>query len=290
VVPRLFLEADGLYVRLQREKQKHRELKMAIGYEGWERLPQARERYRLVGKRVYCQGSEEIDFWEGAILALGRQWDWSRIPLVVLNGDGARWIDERVQPFERAIRQLDGFHLARSCYQAGGEAGPELYQAMWQGDWEQAREILSEVRPSKKEGRAREWVEKVIREEWGADWRIQAGVEIEEGRGLGAMEGNGAQILARRMKGKGTSWSGRGASAMAKVRELLTNGELSQWCGRQAVRGSLVQKPSVSVRATTRKKRDQGEWLQAGVPALYGPSASKPWVQILRQMLHPHTY
>jgi hypothetical protein len=127
VVPRLFLEADGLYVRLQREKQKHRELKMAIGYEGWERLPQARERYRLVGKRVYCQGSEEIDFWEGAILALGRQWDWSRIPLVVLNGDGARWIDERVQPFERAIRQLDGFHLARSCYQAGGEAGPELY-------------------------------------------------------------------------------------------------------------------------------------------------------------------
>jgi hypothetical protein len=125
-VPRLFLEADGLYVRLQREKQKHREVKMAIGYEGWERLLQARERYRVVGKRVYCQGSEGIDFWEGAILAFGRRWDWSRIPLVVLNGDGARWIDEGVQPFERAIRQLDRFHLARSCYHTGGEAGPEL--------------------------------------------------------------------------------------------------------------------------------------------------------------------
>ena len=209
---------------------------------------------------------------------------------MVLNGDGARWIDERVQPFERAIRQLDGFHLARSCYQAGGEAGPELYQAMRQGDWERAREILSEVRPSKKEGRAREWIEKVVREEWGADWRIQAGVEMEEGRGLGTMEGNGAQILARRMKGKGMNWSERGASAMAKVRELLTNGELSQWCGRQAARGNSMPKPPVAIRATTRKKRDQGKWLQAGVPALYGPSASKPWVQILRQMLHPHTY
>ena len=30
VVPRLFLEADGLYVRLQREKRNHREIRMAI--------------------------------------------------------------------------------------------------------------------------------------------------------------------------------------------------------------------------------------------------------------------
>ena len=55
---------------------------------------------------------------------------------------------------------------------------------------------------------------------------------------------------------------------MARVRELLTNGELSQWCGRQAARGNSMQKPPVAVRATTRKKRDQREWLQAGVPAL----------------------
>jgi hypothetical protein len=57
------------------------------------------------------------------------------------------------------------------------------------------------------------------------------------------------------------------ASAIAKVRELLINGELSQWCGRQVARGSLMQKPPVAVRARTRKQRDQGEWLQAGVPA-----------------------
>ena len=288
-VPRLFLEADGLYVRLQREKRKHREIRMAIGYEGWERLPQTKERYQLVGKRVYCQGSERIDFWEGTVLAFGRQWDWSQIPQVVLNGDGAKWIDEGVEPFEGGIRQLDGFHLARSCYHAGGEAGPELYEAMRRGDWKQAREILSKVTPSRKEGRARAWVEKVIREERGADWRVQAGVEKEEGRGMGTMEGNGAQILARRMKGKGMSWTERGAGAMAKVRELLTNGELNQWCGRQAAR-SPVEKPSVAVRATAREKRNQGEWLQAGVPSLYGPHASRPWARILRQMFHPYTY
>jgi hypothetical protein len=135
--------------------------------------------------------------------------------------------------------------------------------------------------------RARDWIEKVIQEERGADWRTQAGVEMDEGRGLGTMEGNVAQILARRMKGKGMSWSKSGAGAMAKVRELLVNGELDQWCGRQVARECSVQKPTV--RATTRKKRDQGEWLQAGVPALYGPSASKPWAKALRQVLHPLT-
>ena len=76
---------------------------------------------------------------------------------------------------------------------------------------------------------------------------------------------------------------------MAKVRELLTNGELNQWCGRRAARSS-GQYSSVAVRATARKKRSQGEWPQAGVPALYGPHASMPWAQALREMLHPDTY
>ena len=87
-----------------------------------------------MGKRVYCQGDEGIDFWEGVTLAFGRRWDWGRIPLVVINGDGAKWIDEGVKAFERAIRQLDGFHLARSCRQAGGEKGANLYEAIRKGE------------------------------------------------------------------------------------------------------------------------------------------------------------
>ena len=106
-------------------------------------------------------------------------------------------------------------------------------EAMRRGDWEQARGILSTVAPSRKEGRAQAWVEKVIQEERGADWRIQVGAEMGDGRGMGTMEENGAQIPARRMKGKGMSRAERGADAMAKVRELLTNGELNQWCGRR---------------------------------------------------------
>jgi hypothetical protein len=50
VVERLFVEADGVYVRLQREEQSHMEIKSAIAYEGWERLSGALERYCLKGK------------------------------------------------------------------------------------------------------------------------------------------------------------------------------------------------------------------------------------------------
>jgi hypothetical protein len=41
-----FVEADGSWVHLQREKQGHYELKNAIVYEGWERIGD--ERYELV--------------------------------------------------------------------------------------------------------------------------------------------------------------------------------------------------------------------------------------------------
>jgi hypothetical protein len=42
----VFVEADGSWVHLQREKQGHYELKNAIVYEGWERIGD--ERYELV--------------------------------------------------------------------------------------------------------------------------------------------------------------------------------------------------------------------------------------------------
>ncbi len=53
----LYTEADGVWLHLQREKnergekRKHYELKSGIAYDGWERLSQTQERYRLVNKR-----------------------------------------------------------------------------------------------------------------------------------------------------------------------------------------------------------------------------------------------
>lgn len=136
-------------------------------------------------------------------MVLGRWWNWAQIPLVVINGDGAKWIDEGTRNFGRAIRQLDGFHLARSCYQAAGEQGGVLYEALRRGKEEEAQKIFDQLRPDKNGGRAWSWVKQVLVEKRGADWRIQLGIGMEEGRGMGTIEGNEAQLLSRRLGGKG---------------------------------------------------------------------------------------
>ena len=157
VVPVLYLEADGVWVKTQREPA-HRtgyELKCASMYEGWRRQagPTAghpRPHYRLGAKRVYCHGHAQaaarapIPFWEAVSLALAPTYDLSRIPLVVVGGDGANWLDAALEGFPQAVRQRDGFHLARDAARGWGpDAGATLYQAVRTGDQATAARLLA---------------------------------------------------------------------------------------------------------------------------------------------------
>jgi hypothetical protein len=87
----VYTEADGVLIHLQLEKQgdkkgKHYELKSAISYDGWERLPQKEERYRLTNKVVYCRSDNSIPLWDGASL----QQHWL-MPFQWMSGDWAAW-------------------------------------------------------------------------------------------------------------------------------------------------------------------------------------------------------
>lgn len=96
----LFMEADGIYIHLQREQQKH----YAIAYEGWQILNDGS--YGLVNKRVYSRGNEDISFWQGAGLEFDKYWDFSHIQLIVLGGDDADWINAGKEEMGYCIRQL----------------------------------------------------------------------------------------------------------------------------------------------------------------------------------------
>ena len=286
-VERLYMEADGVHVRLQGQPQSHLEVRSAIAYEGWERLAGAQEAYRLRGKRVYCHASEQVPFWEGASLAWARQWDLSCVREVIIGGDGAGWIRAGSEAFPGAIWQLDNFHLARACGRAyGAQVGQELYGALRAGQASAAQEWLQQVplREGKQAQRESRWVKKVAQEGWGLDWRVQLGVARDEGRGLGCMEGNQAQLLAARMKHKGRSWSPAGAHHMAKVQQLCANDELEGCCYRK-MENDRPQRPDS--RRCRAQRTDPGDWLQASVPALYGPDQNAPWVHRLRHMIHP---
>jgi len=287
IVERLYMEADGVYVRLQRQPQKHLELCSAIAYEGWERMSGKREAYRLHEKQVYCHVGDRVSFWEGASLAWAHQWDLRQVHEVIIGGDGAAWIRSGVEEFCGASWQLDGFHLARACRQAfGAQAGRELYQALRTGDAAEIQMSLSRtpVRQGKQAQRASRWVEKVAQEKWGLDWRVRQDSTLDNARGLGCMEGNQAQLLAARMKGKGRSWSPKGAYHMAKVQELLANGEVQRWCFRHKHRE--IPKTRYT-RHPHSQRYSPDQWMQAAVPAFYGPSPNAPWVQYLHQLIHP---
>ena len=288
-VERLYMEADGVYVRLQRQSQKHLELRSAIAYEGWKRLAGDRGDYQLREKRVYCHAGKQFDFWEGVSLAWAHKWDLSRLKEVIHGGDGARWVRAGPEELPGAIWQLDSFHLSRSCGRAmGAELGQALYQALREGQTSRAQALLladdAPARESKQAQQAYRWVSKVAQKGWGLDWRIRQKVTDDKARGLGCMEGNIAHLLAVRMKGKGRSWSPSGARHMAKVRELLANQEIQRWCFRQTDIEVIPQKPRIRTRPGN---TDPCQFLQASVPALDGPFPNRPWVLWLRQLIHP---
>jgi hypothetical protein len=234
--PILYIESDGLYVHLQREKdkegkrQEHYELKSGIIYDGWKRLPQTEERFSLTN--IYCQSDDSIPFWDGLSLIGDKYWDMGYLKLIILGGDDASWINKGAIELPYCIRQLDGFHLARSC-KRGWKNGLDMYSAIRSG---RVRKTLGslEERSGKLAIKERDHVLKCL--DRGVDWRKKVdSIVIPEGsRGLGCMESNEDKLFADRMKKKGMSWTIAGAKRMGKAIQLVANGDMRAMCGRRA--------------------------------------------------------
>jgi len=265
-------------VHLQREgKKKRYELKNAIAYDDWERLPQKDERYRLVHKRVYCHSDGGIPFWEGAMLEWHKHWDLGFLKLIVLGGDDAPWIDAGTDELPFCVRNLSGFHLSRSC-RRGWKNGKEVYEVIRSG---RVNELI--VSPVQRSGKTAKKNRKYVLErlEKGMDWRKKmkvtemASIVPEGARGLGAIEGNEANLFADRMKDRGMSWTIPGAQHMGKVIQLVANGDLRKWCGRKP--SGLGKKSNLSFDLFDSSNR-------TSIPALESPHASRPWGRVIRQM------
>jgi len=232
----LYVESDGLYVHLQREgkRQEHLELKNGMIYDGWKRLPQTEERYSLTNKRVYCQSDDSIPFWDGLSLISDKHWDMGYLKLIVLGGDDASWINKGAEELPYCVRQLDGFHLARSC-KRGWKNGMDMYSAIRSGRVRRTLGVLEE-RSGKLANKERDHVYKCL--DRGTDWRKKIDtIVIPEGcRGLGCMESNEDKLFADRMKKRGMSWTISGAKRMGKAIQLVANGDLRDMCGRRATK------------------------------------------------------
>jgi len=115
-------------------------------------------------------------------------------------------------------------------------------------------------------------LEKVVEYEIREDFQIPEGA-----RGLGAIEGNEANLFADRMKDRGMSWT---AQHMGKAIQLAFNGELAKWCGRKPL-DSGVRKSTLSFDLFDEL---DGYGKRTALPALEGPHASRPWARVLKDM------
>jgi hypothetical protein len=276
----LYMEADGLWIRLQREDKNHYELKGGIAYEGWERHED--DSYSLLNKKVYCHGDDSLPFWQLSGIHYDKYWDLGFVSLIVLGGDDADWINAGESEMGYCVRQLDGFHLSRSCCK-GWEKGQEIYIAIRIG------EICGDIskvignakeRTGKSSEKERKHVLKCL--ESGKDWRKKVTkLEIpQESRGLGTMEGNESNLFADRMKDRGMSWRISGAQRMGKAIELSHNGELNNWVGR---RPALVRGEEQSLNFDLFGYKD-AYIEQVSMPALYGQHASRAWVKVIKEI------
>jgi len=63
VLPYLVIEADGVNIALQRERETRAEVKVGIAHEGWQEI--SKNRYKLKEKSVYSGIMHGDRFWEG---------------------------------------------------------------------------------------------------------------------------------------------------------------------------------------------------------------------------------
>jgi len=116
------------------------------------------------------------------------------------------------------------------------------------------------------------------------DYRLE--VDGDGLRGLGAIEGNVDKLIADRMKKRGMSWTRKGADRMARLISLREMGELDAWVKCSDKPQHTQVKEGIMPGEGQYQGKDDGAWLSAKLPALYGPHSDRPWAQMLRALAH----
>jgi len=288
-LPILFVEADGVVVKCQGAKQKSIELKMGVVYEGWDVIGRRR---KLKHPRIIAGMFDDgADFWETFTAALAKIYDLEDT-LVVINGDGASWIqDTGKEYFHNAVVQLDRFHLIRDLRIAvGKEAADGLIRVLRKGELKVFVDTLESMEPvtplekmktyKKLRNFCKEYPQHLL------DYRQRIGYEYEGVRlyGMGIAETMVDKKLANRMKKRGMRWSKQGAFAMAALLMLRSNGQLFEWLDLHTE--DDIQNPVKKLRDVVKRKgiTDPEAWLRVRMPAL---DAGESWIQVLREINRP---
>lgn len=295
VVPYLMVEADGVGIALQREEERRTEVKVGIAYEGWDEV--GKGHYKLKGKTTYTGIMGGSRFWEGLSLTLAKKYDLSQVGKVIVGSDGAAWARQGTEILG-GVFQLSRFHLRRASrlrrallrgLKGDVELANQVYRACVTGNGALADALLVRAQGLASEEESKEIAQLrgyLIENACGlADYRL--GVAGDGLRGIGAIEGNVDKLIATRMKKRGMSWTKDGGNRMARLINLRERGQLHSWINHSPDKPKSRSTPEKRIQLRQRLlNKDSGAWLEANLPALYGPHANRPWARVLWAIAH----
>jgi len=278
---RLFMEADGCMIPLQRERRRKHELKVGISYEGWSRVGE--DRWRTRGRRTCLSAADGRTFLSEWSADLATVYDHSGVGEVIWSSDGASWLARGPDLFSCTHAQLDRFHLARSLTRALGFSS-EAFRLFGLACEGKAAEVIAcldgHLKGASDDGRRKRISEAISYisslSAWLLDWR-EVLPAAEDDRSPGAIEGNVDKLAADRFKKRGMSWRPSGADHMCQIIELRENGELGSFISK---RRKMGEKAAEEAMASLRRevRRDPEAWLRKNMPLLETRSGD-PWVK-----------
>lgn len=291
-VSRLMVEADGVILSLQREKERRTEVKLGIAYEGWQKV--GKDRYRTVNKTIFSSVGSREQFWPGLSLKLQKTYDLAMTRDTIVGGDGAGWIKDGAS-YVNGRYQLDRYHLHKELCSAFGRDNQikgRVWAACERGEVVIGLGIMAEAL---KKARGEDAIRiarayRYLNENSSGigDYRLALGEEGKNLRHTGAIEGNIDKLIVRRMKNQGMSWTLKGISRLLCVRFLVLEKKLVSWIEteKQTQPPCKITIPKRKVRhiVTRLSTQEPDEWIKARLPALYGPHASRPWVKMLKSI------
>jgi hypothetical protein len=250
-VPILFIEADGLYAHLQRDKQGGIEQRLALSHEGWQQ--RSRSEYELVNRRHYMAFRGE-DFWEAVSRQIYSRYDLEGA-VVVINGDRASWIGQGTDYFADAaavLLQWDRFHIARELRQILRNQPKRRKHALRAFRQSKPVQLLKELATAesqegdpKLKDSIRALKEAVLAHpEAFRDYRtrlMEKGLKFQGLRGLGAAESN-MDRFANRLKKRGQSWARYGLEAITATLTKHLEGQLLPYARQVAQLREKVRK------------------------------------------------
>lgn len=287
----LFIEADGIMVSSQEDKERM-EIKVGVVHEGWNYETPAKSRRRLKNPKVVMGMYKDADsFWEEFSSEISKEYDLTNIQ-VVLNGDGASWIQETAKDYFPGLIVQHRFHIKKDVSRHFGyEIAEGLYKVLQEGEVQAFLDTLEsliwEAKTKEKQKQRHKLVKHYQKyKEHLLDYRYRLPEKLKQKKklyGMGVVEGYVDKNIARRMKNQGMSWSKKGAEAMAKILMLKHNKKLKERLNDEYYK---IKSPIKVLKYRKRKYTGNcSNWLQAKMPVLYGVDSGKDWVKAIKQLV-----